>query len=308
MELPAKFWFKLRRLKQAWNSMFNNQHESYDTSHRMCPNCRALIDRSAKVCPLCGAETGPARARSRPSAEPGKVLGVIPVPRTATAILIAVIMVMYGIEWYMTQTLAGASSGPSWGGISAGVMLRLGGKFGPLMYAGQWWRLITAMFLHASLLHIGFNLWCLFDLGPEVEMLFGTQKFLVMYLVTGILGFVASLWWNPWALSIGASGAILGLIGVLIGTSFHHGSLGKDYRSMLWRWVIYIFIFGLFFSVDNAAHLGGLVSGLALGYLIPSGEPATRAEQQIWDGLSLVSVLLIVGSFALMALQINRPM
>jgi rhomboid protease GluP len=308
MELPAKFWFKLQRLKQAWNSMFHTNGESYDTSHRMCPNCRALIDRSAKVCPLCGVETGPLRAHSRPSSEPGKVLGVIPVPRTATAILVAVIMVMYGVEWYMTQTVAGASAGPSWGGISAGVMLRLGGKFGPLMYAGQWWRLITAMFLHASLLHIGFNLWCLFDLGPEVEILFGTQKFLVMYLATGVLGFVASLWWNPWTLSIGASGAILGLIGVLIGTSFHHGSLGKDYRSTLWRWVIYIFIFGLFFSVDNAAHLGGLISGLALGYLIPSGEPATRAEQQLWDGLSIVSVLLIVGSFALMALQLNRPM
>ena len=107
---------------------------------------------------------------------------------------------------------------------------------------------------------------------------------------------------------MGASGAVLGLIGVLIGASFHHGHLGKDYRRQLWRWVIYILIFGLlpFFAVDNAAHIGGLVAGFILGYLIPEGEPSTRNGENLWNALAVLSVVVIAGSFALMALQLNR--
>jgi membrane associated rhomboid family serine protease len=99
------------------------------------------------------------------------------------------------------------------------------------------------------------------------------------------------------------------LIGILIGASFHHGRLGKDYRSHLWRWVLYIFMFGLlpFFAIDNAAHLGGLASGLLLGYVVPEGEPETRASENIWNSLTVFAVVLIAGSFALMAMQLNRP-
>ena len=199
---------------------------------------------------------------------------------------------------------AGSGGGGDIGGL---VLLRLGAKFGPLILAGQWWRLVTAIFLHGGLLHIGMNLWCLFDLGPEVESLFSTPKFIVLYLATGVFGFVLSMFWSPRGLSIGASGAVLGLIGVLIGASYHHGTLGKDYRSRLWRWVIYILIFGLLpiFAVDNAAHIGGLLSGLALGYFIPEGDPETRASETLWNALALVSVLIIAGSFAMMALQLN---
>ena len=152
------------------------------------------------------------------------------------------------------------------------------------------------------------NIWCLVDLGPEVESLFSSTKFVVIYLVTGVAGFLLSAVWNPRVLSVGASGAVLGLIGVLIGASFHHGHLGKDYRRQLWRWVIYILIFGLlpFFAVDNAAHIGGLVAGFILGYLIPEGEPSTRNGENLWNALAVLSVVVIAGSFALMALQLNR--
>jgi rhomboid protease GluP len=173
---------------------------------------------------------------------------------------------------------------------------------------GQWWRLVTAIFLHADLLHIGMNLWCLVDLGPQVESLFSATKFTVFYLFTGVAGFLLSLWWRPFGISVGASGAILGLIGILIGLSFHHGHLGKEYRSQLWKWVIYIAIFGIFFNVDNAAHLGGLASGLVLGYLIPEGEPVTRPSENLWNGLAMLSVLIIGGSFVLMAMQLGRPL
>jgi membrane associated rhomboid family serine protease len=309
MLLPPKLWFKLERLKIWWRSSLGSKNQSYDTSHRMCPECRALISRGAKACPHCGAKTGPLRARGSANADPGRIMGIIPAPTSVTSVLVAANIVMFAVEWYLTQKAGGPGGATGlFGGIRGDVMLRLGGKFGPLIYAGQWWRLVTAMFLHAGLLHIGFNLWCLFDLGPEVESLFSAPKYIVLYLATGAIGFMVSLWLNPLVLSIGASGAILGLIGVLIGASFHHGHLGKEYRSQLWRWVIYIFIFGLFFNIDNAAHLGGLVSGFMLGYLVPEGQPETRPSESLWNSLALLSIVVIAGSFALMALQINRPL
>jgi rhomboid protease GluP len=271
----------------------------------MCPHCRALIDRDAKVCPLCGEATGPVRARG--SSTPGRIMGVIPIPTTASSVMVVANLALYAISWYMTQNTEAAQlyGAPSMGGISGEVLMRLGAKAPYIWHDRQWWRLVTAMFLHAGLLHIGMNMWCLVDLGPEVESLFSTTKFTVLYLVTGVAGYVLSLWWSPFGTSVGASGAIMGLIGILIGASFHHGHLGKEYRSQLWRWVIYIAIFGIFFAVDNAAHLGGLASGLLLGYLVPEGEPATRPSETFWNALAMFSVLVIGASFVLMTLQLG---
>ncbi|MGH9353543.1 MAG: rhomboid family intramembrane serine protease, partial [Terriglobia bacterium] len=153
-------------------------------------------------------------------------------------------------------------------------------------------------------------LWVLFDIGPMVEQLFTSSKYTVLYLIAGVIGYIASLVWTPLGVSIGASGAIMGLIGVLIGASFHLGSAGKAMRSQLWKWVIYIAIFGLLpmFSVDNAAHFGGVVSGIILGYLVPTGEPATRGSELLWNGLAVIAVVVIAGSFALMALSLSRPL
>ncbi len=309
MELSPRVRFKLERIKSAVRSAFTSKKESYQGGHRMCPHCRALIDRGTSVCPFCGARSGAARSRGSPT--PGRVLGgLIPIPSTATSVLVASNVAIYALSWYLSQSLAASqfNLGYAAGGIRGEVLLRLGAKFGPSIFAGQWWRLVTAMFLHAGLLHIGMNLWCLFDLGPAVESMFSTTKFVVIYLITGVAGFLLSLWWSPAGISVGASGAILGLIGVLIGASFHHGHLGREYRRQLWRWVIYIAIFGLLFRSDNAAHLGGLAMGMVLGYLVPEDEPVTRASENLWNALALFSMLIIAGSFALMALQLNRPL
>jgi membrane associated rhomboid family serine protease len=308
MNLPPRLWFRLERLKSAWRELFHRQERSPAAELRMCPECRGLIDRSESVCPLCGARVHAPRARSEGS--PGRLLGVIPVPSTATSVLVAANIALYAITWYMTQTQASQNlvNPPGWGGIYPGILVRMGAKC-PLIFAGQWWRLVTAMFLHGGLIHIGFNMWVLIDLGPEAESLFTMPKYLFLYLVTGIAGYVLSLVWNPGGISIGASGALMGLIGILIGASFHHGSLGKQYRQQLWKWVIYIFVLALLpgLNIDNAAHLGGLASGLLLGYVIPDGAPETRAGQSFWNALAVLSVVVIAGSFALMALQINRP-
>ncbi len=310
MALPPRIRFKLERLKSSFLETFGEEKRTYNAAHRMCPECRGLIERNASVCPLCGAKIK--APRSRAGTSPDRLLGVIPVPSTATSVLVAANIAMYALAWYMTQSAASdqLESVSIMSGIDGRVLIRLGAKYGPLMVRGEWWRLVTATFLHAGLLHIGFNLWCLFDLGPEVESLFSTQKFIVLYLATGVFGFVVSLFWSPYGISIGASGSVVGMIGVLIGASYHLGALGKAYRSQLWRWVMYILAMMLIpgLGIDNAAHVGGLVLGLGLGYLVPQGESETRAGENLWNTLAVFSVFIIAGSFALMALQLNRPL
>jgi rhomboid protease GluP len=309
MELSPKLRFKLERWKNSLEAVFAKK-ESYDTSHRMCPNCRALVERGASECSFCGQKLRSVRARSQGSGSGQMLGGLLPMPSTACSVIVVATIAVYAVSWYLSQQVSTNAmvAASSLGGINGAVLQELGAK-SPLIIVGhQWWRLVTAIFLHAGLFHIGMNLWCLFDLGPQVESLFGASKFVVFYLVTGVVGFLLSLFWNPMGMSIGASGAILGLIGILIGASFHHGGLGKAYRGTLWRWVIYIGIFGLlpFFAVDNAAHLGGLVSGLALGYVVPEADSETVAGDNLWSVLALFSVIIITGSFALMAMHLTR--
>ena len=308
MELSPRIRFKLLRWKNSLEAIFTAK-ESYDTAHRMCPNCRALVERGASECAFCGQKLRSVRARSHGSGS-GQVLGgLLPMPSTACSVIVVATIAVYAVSWYLTQQVSANAmvASPALGGINGGVLQELGAKSPLIIVSHQWWRLVTAIFLHAGLFHIGMNLWCLFDLGPSVESLFSTAKFIFFYLVAGVAGFVVSFLWSPYGVSIGASGAILGLIGVLIGASMHHGGLGREMRSQLFRWVLYILIFGLFFAADNAAHIGGLGAGFLFGYLVPEGEPTTRASENLWNTLALLSVLTIAGSFALMALQLSQP-
>ena len=247
MPLPPKFWFQWQRLKKVFTESVGSPASTPTSAVRMCPHCRALIDRDAKVCPLCGEATGPIRSRGS-TGTPGRIMGVIPIPTTASSMMVVANIALYAVSWYMTQNSEAAQlyGAPSLGGIDGTVLMRLGAKAAYILPPyGQWWRLVTAMFLHGGLLHIGMNMWCLVDLGPEVESLFSTTKFTVLYLVTGVFGFALSLLWSPGGMSVGASGAIMGLIGILIGASFHHGHMGKEYRKQLWKWVIYIAALGI---------------------------------------------------------------
>lgn len=301
MSLRSKLWFKWQQARASLDEALAPFRKREGAGQRMCPNCRALIGRDVSPCPLCGESIPSPRSQAR-------ILGgVLPVPSTASSVIVAATIALYAFSLYLTQKSVDPSEIGGLGEIDLTVLVRLGAKSRQLIMAGEWWRLVMPIFLHGGLLHIGMNLWCLFDLGPRVEAMFSTSKFIVFYLVTGVIGFVFSVVWSPGGISIGASGSVLGLIGVLLGATYHQGTLGREYRSQLWRWLIFIAILGMYSATDNAAHLGGLVSGAALGYLVPEGEPATRATENAWNILAMISIMIIAASFALMALQMNRP-
>lgn len=158
--------------------------------------------------------------------------------------------------------------------------------------AGEWWRLITPMFLHApftgalfSLLHIGFNMYILRSFGPNVEEAFGSISFLGMYLLAGIMASATSYAFNsPNTLGVGASGAVFGVIGILIVFLRRRRTRAfvDHYVRMLMMFVGLNLMLGFLVTrIDNLAHIGGLAAGLVLGYGLDSGDAPVSAARKV---------------------------
>ena len=152
--------------------------------------------------------------------------------------------------------------------------IRWGANWGPLTLSGEWWRLLTCVFVHGGIIHIAFNMWCLWNLGALAESLYGRWTYGAIYLICGVGSSLVSVAWHPGVPSVGASGAIFGLAGALIAAfklgefSVPRSALSGTLRSLA-MFVIYNLIFGAAIgTTDNAAHVGGLVTGLILGALI----------------------------------------
>ena len=151
------------------------------------------------------------------------------------------------------------------------VLITYGAKDNDLMIQGQYWRFITPVFLHANLLHVGLNMLNFFVLGIFLERLVGHLRFLLIYLLTGVISIIASFYFMPQEISVGASGAIFGLVGAYSVFVLTHRRAFRNngYPALLWL-VLIIGVnlsIGLFIpNVDNYAHLGGLLSGCLLGW------------------------------------------
>jgi rhomboid protease GluP len=165
------------------------------------------------------------------------------------------------------------------------VILVLGAKDNErIKQRGEYYRFLTSMFLHGGLLHIGFNAWALYALGPECERIYGTARFLAIYFIAGLAGGVASYALSA-APAVGASGAIFGLIGAL--AVFYYLSrelLGSAARQQFGSLITVIMI-NLFIGfssgglIDNNAHLGGLAGGALLGWLLA---PRFAVDERIY--------------------------
>ncbi len=153
-------------------------------------------------------------------------------------------------------------------------LVRWGSNAGPLTLNGQWWRLVTSMFIHGSLLHIAFNMYALWQAGRLVERMFGSARFIALYMIAGVCGSIASVTWNHNVNSVGASGAIFGIIGGLLAFIRRPDSgvpptIVKDLRGSLGGFLLFNIAAGLVYPhTDNAAHIGGLVGGYIAGHLL----------------------------------------
>ena len=183
--------------------------------------------------------------------------------------------------------------------------IAFGADFGPLTLSGQWWRLFTSMFVHFGFIHLGLNMWCLWNLGRAAERLLGRFSYLLAYLASGIFGSIASVYWHPRVAGAGASGAIFGLAGVLVSFVYlkktpAHLQINSKILGSLGTFIAYNLLFGAAIpGISNAAHIGGLVMGFAVGALLP---PASADESSRRIRFSIVvaftAIVLIASAVA----------
>ncbi len=160
---------------------------------------------------------------------------------------------------------------------SAQQAIAFGADFGPLTLNGQWWRLITSMFVHFGIVHVSLNMWCLWNLGRAAEQLMGRASYLLAYFVSGIFSSIASVYWHPMAASAGASGAIFGMAGALVSYVYlkktpSHITINSRMLGSLGTFIAYNLAFGALPGISNAAHIGGLVMGLLVGAVLPAAK------------------------------------
>jgi rhomboid protease GluP len=187
---------------------------------------------------------------------------------------------------------------------SSQTLLNWGAVFRPAVLSGEWWRLITCCFIHVGLFHLMVNMYALLYIGIMLEPLLGRVKFLVAYLLTGLLASLSSVAFNAYTVGAGASGAIFGVYGLflaLLTTKLIHPHVRKPLlKSMVWFVVLNLAI-GFSGIVDNAAHGGGLVSGFIFGYAF------LPALKHPWKkGLSVRTVVLTIAGALLLTVAILR--
>lgn len=267
-------------------------------SRRMCPNCRAFITSSDRTCPYCNERVGPRMIDVR---QPGEIMGgLIPQAHFTTVLIL---LINFGLFIATTWLARGMGQNEA--------LWALGGKFGrSIVQDHQWWRLITAGFLHGGWLHILMNSWVLYDLGAQTEQIYSTPRFLVIYFVGTAGGFYLSLVQSPGILSIGASAGIMGLIGAMIAFGVaNRSSMGREIRNFYLRWVAYILVLGFmgFGNTDNWAHIGGLAAGFAVGYVAGTPVHSSRTQELLWRVLAGICVGLTAVSFFLVYANFPGP-
>jgi len=174
----------------------------------------------------------------------------------------------------------------------ADLLVTWGGQFWPYALNGELWRCLTYAYMHGGIIHIGFNMVVLYQIGPLIESEIGWQRFFVIYSVTAIIATLAGLLIHPRVPVVGASGALFGIFGFAV--SYYHrigGSLGIQRRNFLLQWIVIALVFGFVVGADNAAHVGGLLGGAAFGWLIPTTIRAQRKTDPIFKVLAWLCVV-----------------
>ena len=299
MALPCQWQMRVDRWKRTFGGMFGGG----ERRPQLCPACGALVGINATRCHQCGTSLrfGIAAWSKGLSEFFG---GHAPV----TVAILIVNVIMFGVSLIRSMKTGDGGFG-LFSGPSSMELYHLGANI-PAQTPG-WgpWRLITGTFLHGGFLHIGMNMIVLMDIAPVVEELYGSARFLFLYVACGIGGSLCSTFFGK-HLSIGASGAILGVIGTLIAvTTKRSGANIQAMRSRLISWVITIFAFGfLVGGIDNWGHFGGLVTGFLLGKVFADHQPAPGQERTRAYLLGWLAGGAVIAAFVMMFLQVGNPL
>jgi rhomboid protease GluP len=275
---------------------------------KICPSCGNLVGSVATRCPQCGASVRFSLAAASRSL--GRLL---PTTSPATYAILTLSCLIFAASFLATFSKNGGIGMQgggllgllNFGAIDGNVLIRLGASLPWLVDMQQPWRFVTAIFLHASILHILFNMWVLMDIGPQIEELYGSARFLFIFVISGIGGYVVSSFFGHF--SVGASGAIIGLCGVVLAITIgSRSSQAQMFRSYVVRLLIYVAILGFLpfgLALDNWAHAGGLATGFVLGKILADRPPASPEERKRAYAMGWGAALAVVVSFVMAGLQ-----
>jgi rhomboid protease GluP len=303
LALPYRWQTRLERWKNSLRGVFGGGDQA--PRPKLCPACGSLVGISATRCHECGTSL-----RFSLAAISKKLPVVSGLESPVSTVFLGLNFLLFAVQLMFTIQ-AGAAGGMSilWR-VDLISSYRLGECFGKSVFEQhQWWRLITAMFLHGGLIHIGFNMMSLMQFGPALEELYGSPRFLFLYTVTGAVGFFFSALGGHF--SLGASGALLGIIGAILAiTTKRGGAYMRDLRTRLISSLVFLFALGIFggIGLDNRAHAGGLVAGFLLGKLFVDRAPMNNAEKLRAQILGWLAGLAVVASFVLMILHFRDPL
>ena len=182
------------------------------------------------------------------------------------------------------------------------VHIKWGSNFGPLTKSGDWWRLLTCVFIHFGIIHLLMNMYCLYSIGVYLEPMLGKVRYITAYLCTGVFASLTSLWWHTEAKnSAGASGAVFGMYGLflaLLTTNLIPARVRQALLQSIGIFVVYNLVYGLKSGVDNAAHVGGLISGFIIGYAYAFSIKKEKTQHKIQWIVPVVIVMTGAGAFA----------
>jgi rhomboid protease GluP len=257
----------------------------------LCPNCRKLISVDEPECPYCGLK------------RPGLHTTAGAVRKIFFGSNPVMTIIYINIAFYVLSLfLGGISNDGSFNFLSpSGQSLFALGATGtiPVIGAHRFWTLISASFLHGGIMHILFNMMALYQLGPFVLREFGFHRFINLYIITGACGFAASVIFGV-PFTIGASASICGLIGAII---YYGKSRGGSYGEAIYKqamgWVVGLIFFGLIFpGINNWAHGGGLLSGIALSFLMGYND---NKPESAWSKLLAFACILLTAAILIWA-------
>ncbi len=248
----------------------------------MCPNCRAFITIGDRVCPYCEAQVGPRAVDLRPNAFAASFL---PSANLSAIIVLAINFAFFLAELALSHSLTQPS-------FDAGV------TYTPLILrSGQWWRLISAGFLHGSWLHLLMNSWSLFILVTEVEQFYGTNRLIVAYVVSTFTGFLCAAIFTPHSPILGASCAAFGLMGVMLAMGVA-GNRADPFTQLVrqhyGQWLVFGLVMSFGGGISLSGHVGGLIGGFVVGLIAGRPGHPSSAREVFWKTIAYLAVAAVL--------------
>jgi membrane associated rhomboid family serine protease/Flp pilus assembly protein TadD len=262
---------------------------------QQCPRCGKVFERNFSAspasinCPACDQQLSQSVRTTLPSSQQ---------TLSPASFLVTIVLIAASVLVFIAMVLSGASALLP----TPQQAIAFGADYGPLTLGGQWWRLVTSMFVHFGFIHLGLNMWCLWNLGRAAERILGRFSYVLAYFASGIFGSIASVYWHPQAAGAGASGAIFGMAGVLVSFVYLKKTptnlqLNRNILGSLGTFIAYNLIFGAAIpGISLAAHVGGLVMGLAVGALLPSAAASESARRARLSFVVAITAIAIVAS------------